>query len=152
MVRKFEAEDTERVMQIWLEANMEAHGFVPSSYWTSQYEPVQEQLLRADIYVYEQDQEIQGFAGMTEDHLAGIFVDKKYRSMGIGKGLLDRVKENYPAFTLNVYQKNRRAVDFYLREGLSVVSKGMDEATGETDYTMAWDQEKRIGCTAEDRR
>lgn len=144
MIRKFETKDTERVMQIWLEANMEAHDFVPSNYWLSQYQLVQEQLLQADIYVYEQDGKIQGFVGMMNDYLAGIFVDKKCRSMGIGKGLLECVKKNYPTFSLNVYQKNRRAVDFYLREGLSVASKGIDEDTTEMDYTMAWNQ-KEVG-------
>ena len=138
MIRKFEEKDTERVMQIWLEVNIETHNFVLSDYWLSQYQSVQEQLLLADIYVYEQDKKIQGFVGMMDDYLAGIFVDEKCRSMGIGKDLLECVKENYPVFTLNVYQKNRRAVDFYLREGLSVVSKGIDKDTKEADYTMAW--------------
>ncbi len=138
MIRKFEAKDTERIMQIWLEVNIETHHFVRSDYWLSQYQSVQEQLLQADIYVYEQDKKIQGFVGMMDDYLAGIFVDEKCRSMGIGKDLLECVKENYPVFTLNVYQKNRRAVDFYLREGLSVVSKGIDKDTKEADYTMAW--------------
>lgn len=140
MIRKFEKKDTERVMQIWLEVNIETHDFVPSKYWLSQYQLVQKQILQADIYVYEQDKEIQGFVGMMDDYLAGIFVDKKFRSMGIGKSLLECVKKNYPAFSLNVYQKNRRAVNFYLREGLSIVSKEIDEDTGETDYTMAWNQ------------
>lgn len=140
MIRKFEKKDTERVMQIWLEVNIETHDFVPSKYWLSQYQSVQKQILQADIYVYEQDKEIQGFVGMMDDYLAGIFVDNKCRSMGIGKSLLECVKKNYPAFSLNVYQKNRRAVNFYLREGLSIVSKEIDEDTGETDYTMAWNQ------------
>lgn len=141
MIRIFEPKDTKRVMQIWLKANLEAHAFVPGDYWLSQYPSVQEQLLQAEIYVYEQDQEIQGFAGMTEDYLAGIFVDQKPRSMGIGKALLERVKKNHPAFSLNVYEKNRRAVDFYLREGLSVVSEGTDENTEEREYTMTWKPE-----------
>lgn len=140
MIRKFEEKDIERVMQIWLQVNIETHDFVPSHYWLSQYQSVQRQILQADIYVYEQDKEIQGFVGMMDNYLAGIFVDKKYRSMGIGKSLLECAKKNCPAFSLNVYQKNRRAVDFYLREGLSVVSKGIDEDTLETDFTMMWNQ------------
>lgn len=138
MIRKFEMKDTKRVMQIWLEANLEAHDFVSGDYWCSQYQTVQEQLSAADIYVYEQDNEIQGFLGMMDNYLAGIFVDKKYRSMGIGKGLLDYVKKIYPAFSLNVYQKNQRAVDFYLRENLTIVSTGADEDTAEADYTVVW--------------
>lgn len=138
MIRKFETKDTKRVMQIWLEANLEAHDFVPGGYWLSQYQSVEKQLVQADVYVYEQSEEILGFVGMVDDYLAGIFVDKKCRSIGIGKALLECVKKNYPAFSLNVYQKNKRAADFYLREGLSVVSKGIDEDTAEADYTMAW--------------
>lgn len=142
MIRKFEMKDTKRVMQIWLDVNIEVHNFVPGDYWLSNYQSVQEQLLQADIYVYEQDEEIQGFVGMMDDYLAGIFVDKKCRSMGIGKELLECVKQNYPAFSLNVYQKNRRAVDFYLREGLSILSNGIDEDTSEADYTMVWNKER----------
>lgn len=140
MIRKFEREDTLQVMQIWLEGNIETHDFIRKDYWVSHCSLVQEQLLQADIYVYEQDKNIQGFVGMTGDYLAGIFVDKKHRSMGIGKSLLEYIKKNYPEFSLNVYQKNRRAVNFYLREGLFIDSKGVDEDTGETDYTMRWDE------------
>lgn len=140
MIRKFETKDTGRVMKIWLESNREAHDFVPGDYWLSQYPSVQKQLLEADIYVYEKDKELQGFVGMVDDYLAGIFVDKKYRSMGIGKSLLEHIKKIHPTFSLNVYKKNQRAVDFYLREGLCVVSEGMDKDTAEEDYTMAWKQ------------
>ena len=142
MIRKFEMKDTKRVMQIWLDVNMDAHNFVQDDYWLSNYQSVQKQLLQADIFVYEQDEEIQGFVGMTDDYLAGIFVDKKCRSMGIGQELLECVKQKYPVFSLNVYQKNRRAVDFYLREGLSIISKGIDEDTSEADYTMVWNKER----------
>lgn len=144
MIRKFEKKDTERVMQIWLEVNIEAHDFVPSNYWLSQYQSVQKQILQADIYVYEYDKEIQGFVGMMDSYLAGIFVDKKYRSMGIGKSLLECIKKNYPAFSLNVYQKNQRAVNFYLKEGLSVVTEEMDEDTGAMDYIMVWNQKSAV--------
>ncbi len=138
MIRKFEPKDTKRVMQIWLDSNTEAHDFIPGDYWLSQYQSVQEQLLQADIYVYEQGGKIWGFVGMTGDYLAGIFVDKRRRSTGIGKSLLACIKKIYPSFSLHVYQKNRRATDFYLREGLSIVSEGTDEDTTEADYTMAW--------------
>ncbi len=140
MIRKFKAQDAKVVMQIWLEGNVEAHDFVPREYWASQYHLVRQQLLQADIYVYEQEKEIQGFAGMVGDYLAGIFVDGKYRCMGIGKSLLEYIKKIHPMFSLRVYQKNERAVDFYLREGLLVVSEGVDEDTAETEYTMQWNK------------
>ena len=41
---------------------------------------------------------------------------------------------------LNVYQKNARAISFYQREGFIIQCKGLDEATGEKEYTMLWKQ------------
>ncbi|MGI6029142.1 MAG: GNAT family N-acetyltransferase [Candidatus Heteroscillospira sp.] len=138
MIRKFKPRDLDRVMQLWLEGNLDAHDFVPGDYWTSNAAAVSELLLQAELYVFELCGEIQGFAGMQDDYLAGIFVDKACRSMGIGKQLLEHIKKNHSVFTLNVYQRNRKAVEFYLREGLLVLGKSLDQDTGETEYTMQW--------------
>lgn len=142
MIRKFQQGDTERVMQIWLEGNIETHDFIPKDYWVSNYPLVKKQLSQADIYVYEVDEKIQGFVGMMGDYIAGIFVDKNFRSMGIGTTLLEYIKGISSSFSLNVYQQNQRAVDFYLREGLLVVSEKLDEDTGKIDYTMLWDKNR----------
>ena len=53
MIRKLQKADTDQVMQIWLNGNVEAHPFVPKDYWVSNYEMVREQLLEADVFVYE---------------------------------------------------------------------------------------------------
>ena len=36
-----------------------------------------------------------------------------------------------------------RAMEFYLREGFSVLSEDIDEATGETDIVLSWKFEER---------
>lgn len=138
MIRKFQPDDTKRVMDIWLNSNIEAHSFVPKDYWISNYSFVQDQLIQANIYIYEQDSVIKGFVGMTDNYMAGIFVDKNFRSMGIGKMLIDYIKEIYPSFYLNVYKENRRAVDFYKREGLNIISEETDIDTQSQEYTMEW--------------
>ena len=126
-------------MQLWLEGNLDTHDFVPADYWVSNVPMVRELLLQAELSVYELNGEIQGFVGMQDDYLAGIFVDKNYRSMGIGKQLLDHIKKSHPTFTLNVYRRNMQAVEFYLREGGAVIKESVDEDTGERDYTMKWE-------------
>lgn len=88
------------------------------------------------------DGEICGFIGVQEDYIAGIFVKRDSRCAGIGKQLLDHVKENHSALTLNVYRKNRRAVEFYLREGFSVISEDIEPDSGEADKTMRWHRRK----------
>lgn len=42
---------------------------------------------------------------------------------------------------MSVYQKNARAVKFYLREGFVVQREGRDENTGEAEYEMVWKPE-----------
>lgn len=138
MIRKFQEADTRQVMQIWLSSNIDAHPFVPKEYWESNFEMVQDQLVQAEVYVYEIEKSIQGFIGIVDGYIAGIFVDKKCRSCGIGRQLLTYVKQVYPALTLGVYQKNSRAIEFYHREGFSVMSEQIDKETGEREYTMGW--------------
>ena len=138
MIRNMQTRDSQRVMQLWLNGNLQAHNFIPAKFWESNAPSVYEQLLQADGYVYEADGEILGFAGMQGNYLAGIFVDVRSRSLGIGKKLLSHIKSRYPAFFLHVYQANRRAVAFYQREGLSIASAGPEEATGEPDFVMTW--------------
>lgn len=138
MIRKLQKADTERVMEIWLNGNVDAHPFIPKDYWQSNYAMVQEQLLQADVFLYEMYGEIQGFIGIVGNYIAGIFVDRKYRSLGVGKQLLSYTKQKYYNLSLSVYQKNKRAVAFYCREGFSIQSEGLDESTGETEYTMIW--------------
>lgn len=138
MIRKFQKTDIEQVMKIWLNSNIEAHSFVPEKYWKSNFDMVKEQLPQADVYVSDCDGEIQGFIGIVDSYIAGIFVDEKYRSHGIGRQLLCHAKQTYPSLTLSVYHKNDRAVTFYRREGFSILSEQPDEATGELEYTMGW--------------
>lgn len=138
MIRDFQKADSERVMQIWLSGNEEAHSFVEKDYWRSNFDMVKEQLLQAEVYVCDSGEKIQGFIGIVDGYVAGIFVDKKCRSLGLGKQLLEFVKRKYDSLSLGVYEKNERAVSFYLREGFSISSKETDESTGETEYTMTW--------------
>ena len=37
-------------------------------------------------------------------------------------------------------KKNIPAISFYQREGFEIQDSGMDEATGEKDYGMVWQQ------------
>ena len=58
------------------------------------------------------------------------------QSCGIGKLLLDYIKDKKERLELNVYQKNARAISFYQREGFIIQCEGLDEATGEKEYTL----------------
>ena len=42
--------------------------------------------------------------------------------------------------TFERIQKNTRAISFYQREGFKIQYSSLDEATGEKDYVMVWQQ------------
>ncbi len=140
MIRACWNDDIDTLMQIWLDANLSAHAFIPKTYWTDHYEQVKHMLPQAELYAYEADRsgEIQGFVGLTDDYIAGIFVREQYRSKGIGKQLLNYAKSLKRSLSLNVYQKNERAVHFYQREHFVIQSEHTDEGTGESEYVMIW--------------
>ena len=140
MKRELRKVDINKVAEIWLDTNIKTHYFISAQYWKSNFELVKELLLQATVYVYEDKQEIQGFIGLSNEYIEGIFVSAEMQSQGIGKILLNYVKGKRNKLILNVYQKNTRAISFYQREGFEIQYSGLDEATGEKDYVMAWQQ------------
>lgn len=140
MIRELRKVDINKVAEIWLDTNIKTHYFISAQYWKSNFELVKELLLQATFYVYEDKQEIQGFIGLSNEYIEGIFVSAEMQSQGIGKILLNYVKGKRNKLILNVYQKNTRAISFYQREGFEIQYSGLDEATGEKDYVMAWQQ------------
>lgn len=140
MIRELRKVDINKVAEIWIDTNIKTHYFISAQYWKSNFELVKELLLQATVYVYEDKQEIQGFIGLSNEYIEGIFVSAEMQSQGIGKILLNYVKGKRNKLILNVYQKNTRAISFYQREGFEIQYSGLDEATGEKDYVMAWQQ------------
>ena len=142
MIRTFSENDLFAVMQIWLDANIKAHSFIPKDYWTDNYAMVKKILPQAEIYVCEDSDtnQIDGFIGLTDNYIEGIFVLTEMQSKGVGKLLMDFIKERKEKLVLNVYQKNARAIHFYHREGFDIRCEGLDKNTGEKEYTMIWQQ------------
>lgn len=138
MIRKLQKADINQVADIWLDINIKVHNFIPAQYWKDNFELVKELLLQAEVYVCEENREIKGFIGINGEYIEGIFVSDKNQSQGIGKRLLDYIKNKKFGLSLRVYQKNIRAISFYQREGLKIKREDLDETTGEKEYVMVW--------------
>ena len=138
MIRELQRDDINKVADIWLNTNIKAHSFIPAQYWKGNFKFVKELLLQAEVYVYENNQEIQGFIGLNGEYIEGIFVSDENQSQGIGERLLNYIKNKKSKLSLSVYQKNSRAISFYQREGFEIQYKDLDKATGEKEYIMLW--------------
>ena len=57
MIRLFEFQDLDKIMDIWLQGNLEAHSFIDAEYWKKNFDSVKSVLPNAEVYVYERRRE-----------------------------------------------------------------------------------------------
>lgn len=142
MIRRCIDNDIDRVMQIWLNTNIQAHSFISAYYWQSNFDIVKGMLPHAEIYVHEDNctKQMDGFIGLNNSYIEGIFVKETMQSKGIGRQLLNHAKEVKSTLKLSVYQKNEKAIKFYLREKFKIQSEKVDDNTGEKEFIMFWNR------------
>ena len=140
MIRKFRDEDTTNVMTIWTKGNIEAHSFIDKDYWLLNYNKVKNEYLRkAETYVYVENNEIKGFISLlNNEYIGALFVRKEYRKKGVGRKLVNFVKNKYEKLVLKVYEKNINAILFYVSLGFVNQKIQIDKETNEKEYIMEW--------------
>ena len=141
MIRLFEFQDLDKIMDIWLQGNLEAHSFIDAEYWKKNFDSVKSVLPNAEVYVYEEDGEILGFIGMDAEYIAGIFVAEGHKGQGIGHQLIERVKKK-KRLSLHVFDKNTGAMAFYLKEGFTVRERMTEKDTSERECLMVYESGK----------
>lgn len=120
MIRPSRASEIDDIMTLWLEANLQAHDFVPKEYWLSHYDEVKTEIAKG-VFVYEQDGRIFGFIGLIGNYVAGLFVRTDKHRVGIGTALIEFCKEQNPILELHVFEKNTGAVSFYEKNGFKKI-------------------------------
>ena len=65
LIREVKKQELQRVAEIWLAANLDAHDFIPEAYWRDHLEMERELLAKAWICVCEEEGKILGFLGMN---------------------------------------------------------------------------------------
>ena len=144
MIRKFREEDTVKVMTIWTKGNFEVHSFIDKDYWLLNFNKVKDEYLKeSETYVYVENDTIKGFISLLNNNFIGaLFVRKEYRRQGIGRKLINFVKDKYDRLELQVYEKNVDAMLFYASLGFVNKKIQIDEDTNEKEYVMEWSKEK----------
>lgn len=138
MIRLFEFRDLNKIMELWLQGNKRAHAFINTEYWDKKFDSIKSILPNAEVYVYEENEEILAFIGMEADYIAGLFVSEEHQKRGIGHLLIENVKKK-KRLSLHVYKNNTNAVDFYLNENFLIQSESKEKETGEIEYLMVYE-------------
>lgn len=143
MIRKFEHDDTERVLEIWLSASIKAHDFIDASFWQSHVATMREVYIPAsETFVIEDKSQVLGFCSLLDDQLAALFVDPDHQGIGLGKQLLGHAKTLRSELSLAVYKENAPSFTFYQSQDFVLIKEQIDLQTGHAEYLMHWPSDR----------
>lgn len=126
------------MMEIWLQSNVSEQSFIPKKYWSKNYKEVTRVIGIASVYTYEDNGHILGFIASMEEAMVAICVAEGYRSLGIGKLLLDRLKDEMGILEVSVYTKNKRAMEFFNKNEFTPKDIQVEASTGEEIVLLSW--------------
>lgn len=140
MIRKWTAKSLDPVLTLWLESTTFAHPFIDEQYWHDSLALVRDIYLpAAQTWVWEENDTLLGFVSVMDNQFVGaLFVAPQALHRGIGSALLNEVKQRYPMLSLEVYQKNGRAVNFYHALGFRIEDGAWQEETKHPTWIMRW--------------
>lgn len=139
MIEKAQEKHFVRIMEIWLNTNIAAHPFIPQAYWEAAFAQVKEAMPASDLFVYLEGTDVMGFIGVTDnEYIAGLFVEGKAQSRGIGRKLLAHCKRLYPRLELDVFTENTGAIRFYENNGFEIISTKISPDFNRQEHHMTW--------------
>lgn len=140
MIRKWNIKQFDPLLELWLESTTYAHPFIHAQYWQESLGIVRDTYLpAAETWVWEDEQRLQGFVSVIESRFIGaLFVTPEAIHHGIGRSLINVVKQHFTDLSLEVYQKNSRAVNFYHAQGFRIEDSAWQEETRHPTWIMRW--------------
>ncbi|WP_334323338.1 GNAT family N-acetyltransferase [Gilliamella apicola] len=143
MIREFKSADLDKVMEIWLQGNEQAHNFIDSNFFKQNFDIVEMLIPMSTVYVQDLDG-IKGFIGITENYISGLFVEQDYRRQGTGKALVNKAKQRYNELFVHVYKKNTDAINFFLSQNFEIISESINEESNESELLLRCDIEHNV--------
>ncbi|MGK0602680.1 N-acetyltransferase [Yokenella regensburgei] len=136
-------EDTAPLLTLWMESTIYAHPFIDVSYWQESEPLVRDVYLPgARTWVWEEEGAVKGFVSVMDGRYVGaLFVAPAFERCGIGSALLNYVKQRFSSLSLEVYQKNTRAVNFYHALGFRIEDSAWQEETRHPTWIMRWQED-----------
>lgn len=140
MIRLVLPGEMDALIELWLESTIQAHPFIAENYWRESESIVRNVYMpQSRTWVYISDEKIVGFISILDERFIGaLFVAEPFSGKGIGGKLIEYVKKGFPELSLEVYQKNQRAVHFYHRHGFRIEESAWQEETRHPTWIMSW--------------
>ncbi len=140
MIRPFQKEDMEDVVNVWLAASLQAHDFIPRDFWEraaedmrTLYLPMSDEIV---LHIDDATGRPDAFLAFVDTFLAALFVVPEAQGRGLGSRMFRIARRMHPDLTLCVYRENCRAVAFYRKHGMTVIGERVEEKTGHVELIM----------------
>lgn len=140
MITVMQPQQLNEVMDIWLQASIQTHHFIPKEEWQQAYALVRDSYIpRSQVFIWQEDQQVLGFLGLVEhSYIGALFVHPQHQNRGIGAQLLTYCQQHEPQLFLSVFAENTPAIRFYERHGFSITRKQESDFPGHEEYLMQW--------------
>jgi len=141
IIRKFKNADTEKLVEIWYNASIIAHSFIPKEMWASHKDDLEKKYLpTAETWVAEENGELLGFISLLGNYIGGLFVSPTKQGKGIGTKLIEQTKLFKKQLTVGIYSKNEEARRFYEKNGFIYLDDEVQSETGEIVINMIFEK------------
>lgn len=132
MIREYKPEDKQQTMNVWYNASIIAHHFLDEAFFEQERKNLSEgNFAKVETWVYEQDRKVVGFIAMIENEVGGLFVEPDFQGRGIGRQLMDHVRQSREFLELEVFKDNAIGRQFYDRYGFKLVKEQTNQETGQ---------------------
>lgn len=131
-IRSRRESDNLKLIEIWHRSVCATHDFLK----IEDREKLRPLILKTylpalDVWIAENEfQEPLGFLGISQNKIEMLFVDAKCLGQGIGKELLDFLKNSHNELLLDVNEQNLKALSFYEKYGFKRTGRSSLDSQG----------------------
>ena len=150
LIRPCVERDMPQLLEIWLQATLHEHDYLPVAGWWPREEAMRRTLQHdASIWVVAEEREAEtelmplsmsqpvvGFVATREDQLLALYVHPAYQRRGLGSLLMALAKEQHEQLRLSVCSRNAEAVQFYLQQGFVICGEQYRDDEQCDEYLM----------------
>lgn len=131
MIEKILNTNETRLLEIWESSVKATHGFLTESDFEFYKTKLPYYLQQVNIYIYKDDNtEIKGFLGVSEDKIEMLFIENESRGTGIGKKLLKFATNCLKLTKVDVNKQNEQALSFYKHFGFRESGRSLLDSEG----------------------
>ncbi|MGL4205243.1 MAG: GNAT family N-acetyltransferase [Aeromonadaceae bacterium] len=156
LIRSCVDDDMPRLLEIWMQATLHAHDFLPAAMWWPRQEAMRRRLQDgAEIWVVEplaheverspvadssplNEFSVVGFMAIKDEELLALYVHPEFQCQGIGSMLMALAQQHHLYLYLHVCIRNSDAVRFYQKHGFRAVRERKESQTGCDEYLMEY--------------